>query len=673
MLRTRSLPLTLAFCVLLVGAADAATVLHSEPLRGYRVGASAGATASMPTATGPTTISFNAFSRDFTLDLEPNGRLARMQEQLRLPNGTGAYRGRIAGRSDSWVRIVLTPAGPTGLLYDGDTLYGIEIGGERSAAGGAMMFRLADVYFAPGEIGGADDAVAIDGAYVVAALAEEFVALAAEGASLNIDIGAVGDFEFAQAFALPPGPEAALLARFNNVDGLFSAQLGVQITVAEVDVFTANDDPFTTSAAAALLDQLASYRAATPAQEAQGLTHMFTGRDLDGSTAGIAFTGAVCAHRPAFPPSETRSFGAGLSQARFPPNSVVDSLIAAHEIGHNFGAPHDGDANGACATTPTTFLMAPSINGNDQFSECSIDQMQIEIATASCLTPIGPANVTVFWAQPPQSTLAGVSFTHGATIRNVGADPASGVTFTATAEAGLQIVSADAGGASCNVAGSSVTCTLGAVGAGASRTATLTLRAAAAGAFDLTATVAADVDDNANDNDDAVAFTIVPSVDLVMSGSSPGVALNAQTTINALLQNAADVTATTVAVTATASGGLRPDAATLGGATCTITGQAISCPTRTLTAQESVTLAVTVTGIIAGNQPLTVSVTASEPERTPADNQLTIAVSVNAPQQGGGGGALSWWVVAFLLAAHAVSARATSGRRRRSLPTPSGI
>ena len=317
--------------------------------------------------------------------------------------------------------------------------------------------------------------------------------------------------------------------------------------------------------------------------------------------------------------------------------------------------------------------MAPSINGSDQFSECSIDQMQIEIATASCLTPIGPANVTVFLAQPAQNALAGVSFSQAATVRNVGADPANGVSFTATAEAGLAVVAADAGGASCSITASSATCALGSIGAGASRGVTLSLRAATAGAFDLTAIVAADSDSNANDNDDAVTITVAPSVDLVASGTSPGVALNAQTTISALVRNAADVAATAVAVTATATAGLRPDAATLDGVACTITGQVLACPARTLVAQGSATLAVTATGITAGGQQLTVNASSTEAERTPADNQLPIAVSVTAPPSdgGGGGGALSWFVVAFLLAARAATARPASGRRRLFGPTPS--
>jgi hypothetical protein len=654
---------------LLCTAAEAATVQHSEPLRGYRITASAKPTAPTST-TEATTLEFNAFSRDFTLKLEPNGRLAAMQQQLELGTGTGtgAYRGAVVGRPGSWVRIVLTPAGPTGLVFDGETLYGLEAGADRSAPAAdpaAVMFRLADVYFAPGEIGTDGDAVAIDGEEAVAAMALEFVALAAAGANLNLDLGAVGDFEFSQAFGALA--ETALLTRFNNVDGIFSEQLGVQITVAASHVFTANDDPFTTSAASSLLDELANYRGATPAQDAQGLTHMFTGRDLDGSTAGIAFFGSVCSRRTNF---DSRSFGSGLSEARR--GAVIDSLVAAHEIGHNFGAPHDGEANTACASTPTTFLMAPSVNGSDEFSGCSIEEIQAEIAGASCLTLIGPASVTVTLQQPAQNVLAGASFSHTATVRNDGADPATGVSFAATAEQGLEIIAVEASGAACTVATSAASCPFGTLSGGTSRGITLTLRAQNAGTLDLTATVAADADDDATDNSTTVTVTAVPAVDLVLSGTVPGIELNAQTTINAALDNNSDFGATSVAVTATLTGGLRPDQATLGGTACTITGQAIACPARALAAHGTVTLAVTATGLAAGSQQLTVNATAAEAERTPASNQLAIAVTVNAPQQpSGGGGALAWWVVAVLLVAHGWRARASNRRRRPFEPAPS--
>jgi hypothetical protein len=661
MVRTRYWRLAVGVGAALCGVAHAATVQHFEPLRGYR-GAS-DAAVNKPAAAGPTTISFNAFSRDFVLELQPNGRLARLQARL----GVSAYRGTVAGNPESWVRVVLTPAGPTGLVFDGQTLYGLEAGADRSTAaanGAAAMFRLADVYFAPGELGDEADAVAIDGNQAVAALAQEFTALEAAGADLNLDLGAVADFEFSQSFG--SNAETALLTRINSIDGLFSSQLGVQITVEEIDIFTASNDPFTTTVANALLDEVANYRGATPSQDAQGLTHLFTGRDLDGSTAGVAFLGAICARKTVF---DTRSFGSGLSESRR--GAVVDSLVAAHEIGHNFGAPHDGDSNAACASTPTTFLMAPSINGSSTFSPCSVQQMQPEIAGASCLTPIGAANVTVTLPQPAQNALAGVSFTHTATVSNTGADAAAGVTFTADAEQGLQIVAADAGGASCALAATSATCALGALTGGASRDVALTLRAASVGTFDLTATVDADVDDDATDNVDAATVTSVPVVDLVLSGASPSVGLNTQTTISVGVANTTDFGATAVAVTTALSAGLRPDQATFGGASCTIAGQNIACSGSTLGAQASAVLVVTATAVTAGAQQLTINATATEAERTPADNQLNVAVNVSEPSSGGGG-ALSWLTVLFLLAAQAVRGRVATERRRRSAPTPSG-
>ena len=224
-----------------------------------------------------------------------------------------------------------------------------------------------------------------------------------------------------------------------------------------------------------------------------------------------------------------------------------------------------------------------------------------------------------------------MSFTHTATVTNTGADAAAGVTFTADAEQGLEILAANASGTSCAVAATSATCALGALSGGASHGVTLTLRAARVGAFDLTATVDADVDDDAADNVDAVTVTSLPVVDLVLSGASPGIGVNTQTTINVGVANTTDFGATAVAVTTTLSAGLRPDQATFGGAPCTITGQNIACSGNALGAQASAVLVVTATAVAAGAQQLAVNATANEAERTPADNQLNLGVNVSEP------------------------------------------
>ena len=172
----------------------------------------------------------------------------------------------------------------------------------------------------------------------------------------------------------------------NVVDGIFSSQLGLEVDVAAIEVFQTAADPFTTDVPGDLLDEVVDYRLSRATGE--GLTHLFTWRNLQGTTRGIAYLGSAC----------MTTFAAALSQ-QVGSNLTFGSLIAAHEIGHNLNAQHDGEVStdpgfpNACDTVPQTFLMAPTITGSDQFSQCSIDTMSNYLNTlpVSCVTGIGPS------------------------------------------------------------------------------------------------------------------------------------------------------------------------------------------------------------------------------------------------------------------------------------------
>ena len=73
--------------------------------------------------------------------------------------------------------------------------------------------------------------------------------------------------------------------------------------------------------------------------------------------------------------------------------------VVAHEIGHNFGAPHDGETGSACESQAGDWLMSPRLNGVDQFSQCSLNEMADDIARASCITALPSVDM-----QPSLST-----------------------------------------------------------------------------------------------------------------------------------------------------------------------------------------------------------------------------------------------------------------------------
>ena len=107
--------------------------------------------------------------------------------------------------------------------------------------------------------------------------------------------------------------------------------------------------------------------------EHPGLAHLMTGKDMDGSVIGIAYLGVLC----------SQNFGFGVNQNLN--NGTTSMLVIAHEMGHNFGAPHDRQSGSVCENSNIAGIMNPSINGSQEFSTCSLDQMANDIASASCL------------------------------------------------------------------------------------------------------------------------------------------------------------------------------------------------------------------------------------------------------------------------------------------------
>ena len=611
-----------AFCMPVGASATDVRIGYSEPLEALSYSRSS-AEFQKPTNANVQKLGFNAFSRHFDIALTPNHTLLDAVGREALGPAMQIYRGSLAGSPDSWARIVIADGLPQGLVFDGTEMYAIE-----SEGGEARIYRLADIHVEPGTLACGHAGMATSGAELLQTVIDETrpVVLAAQGATSEIDVAVVADFEFASDKG--SNAEAAIITRMNNVDGIFSSQLGVQINVGRVDVFASSDDPFTDQTnASSLLDEVADFRFDSAAQRANGLTHLFTGRNLDGSTVGIAFGGALCRNR----------FGAGLTQATG--SVTLDSLIVAHELGHNFGSPHDGTSDGNCESTPQTFLMAPSINGSDTFSSCSITQMQDDVSRASCITALASVDVAIVAGAQPASLFLGDSAALTFDVTSAGTEAANDVSVSVDIPAGLLLDSSSTTAGSCTDGAGSVDCTIGSLAAGAGATVTVFLTAETTGPRDVVATASATGDASAGNNTATTSFTVTAAVDLVASTpAATQLTINQSTTLRPSIENRASIAASNAAVTIAPSTGLRIDSASWPAGNCSLSGGEARCTTASLAANSTQTIEVQVTGTAEGQQTYTVTATADEDDRDTSNDSSSSQVNVTAATTSPGGG-----------------------------------
>jgi len=312
---------------LAAGESNGVIVSYYEPLQRLNFHTDSTETTQKLRGAGPVTLSFDALGRSFDLQLEPNVGLLSAASRSALSAGVEIFRGRLAGDPDSWARIVVYDGMPRGLIWDGEQLFAIEAPGDSVLQATApIIYRLADTIIVPGTMSCGADSLSGNGAAVFGKLIGELGTAMAQGpgAVSEISIGAVGDFEFTSAQGGDAAAAAAITTRLNNVDGIYSQEIGVQINVPLIETFSDPADPFTEMDPILLLDELTTYRQSTPAQDSLGLTHLWTGRDLTGTTVGIAWNDVLC----------LSGFGSGLSEGNG--SATFDSLVAAHEIGHNF-------------------------------------------------------------------------------------------------------------------------------------------------------------------------------------------------------------------------------------------------------------------------------------------------------------------------------------------------
>jgi hypothetical protein len=192
------------------------------------------------------------------------------------------------------------------------------------------------------------------------------------------DIATEADYEFVSANGNSASANNAILDIMNEVDGIYTAQLSISLQVVYQHTWEAADDPYVSTAPSTMLTEFRNYWSANLNSMPFDLAHMWTGKDMDGSTVGIAYLGVTC---------NARSYSYGISQGMSA--SPGKYILTAHEIGHNFGASHTENTNPPQTDCSNT-IMNSSVGTGTSFCPYSRTEISTHVAqNSSCLASTG--------------------------------------------------------------------------------------------------------------------------------------------------------------------------------------------------------------------------------------------------------------------------------------------
>ncbi|MEQ8702670.1 MAG: PKD domain-containing protein [Phaeodactylibacter sp.] len=198
----------------------------------------------------------------------------------------------------------------------------------------------------------------------------------------SVGMGLAADFQLFNALGSATAVENFMLGVLNNVGTNYDDEFANQIEFIVNGTFISSCsscDPWTGSNnASSLLNSFTNWGNGGGFGFNHSLATLWTDRNFDGSTIGVAWLGGLCT-------SDRYN-----TCERFSSNAAVLRVLQAHEIGHNFNAFHDGGNSNT--------IMAPSVNTSNNWSNTSINTINNYINAQSgvpgcfgaCGSPIAP-------------------------------------------------------------------------------------------------------------------------------------------------------------------------------------------------------------------------------------------------------------------------------------------
>ncbi|MFI4853551.1 MAG: M12 family metallo-peptidase, partial [Phycisphaerales bacterium JB065] len=164
-------------------------------------------------------------------------------------------------------------------------------------------------------------------------------------------LGLDTDAEYYNEFGSTTLTQARMEAVINTLNVQYEDEVGITHRIAQVIIRTSTaSQPYTSTNSDTLLDQFKDEWNAN-VDSLRSHAHLFSGKNFDGSTIGLAWVGVVC----------DDNFAYGISEANFSSNFSSITDLVAHELGHNWDADH-------CSCSSPPYTMNPSITGANTFN-----------------------------------------------------------------------------------------------------------------------------------------------------------------------------------------------------------------------------------------------------------------------------------------------------------------
>ncbi len=328
------------------------------------------------------------------------------------------YKGKVAGESDSQVRLTVNGNFIYGYVRRGEETYFVEPSNRFSPTAAENHYVIYE----------ASDALPVEGVSCSALEVEEhhLEPHHNEGGSrvndVYVELAIASDYLMYVDYGTVDDVTQHNIGVLNNVAGDYDGEVfnnDINFVIVEQFVSTCSTcDPWTSNTAAgSLLSSFADWGNNGGFSVADfDLAQLWTDRNLNGTTVGIAYIGAVCS-----------SFKYQVLQD-YTSNATSLRVLTSHETGHNFGATHNYAIGSACASDPMRgpLIMDPTVSTATDWSTglelCvdkfngSITEINDELASILCLSSTAPSicaavtdftidnitatSITVSWANP---------------------------------------------------------------------------------------------------------------------------------------------------------------------------------------------------------------------------------------------------------------------------------